>query len=77
MMDWTDEAVLRNRLLGTKEFYVSQRHIVELLRRVLASSTRPSVSINRPHADGGGLVHNVEWNGLTFVSVTARPIILA
>lgn len=76
-MDWADEAVCRHRLLGTREFYVSHRHIVELLRCVLTSSTRLHVSINRPHAGGRGLVHNVEWQGLRFVSVTTRPIVLA
>ena len=75
-MDWADEAVSRHRLLGTREFYVPQRHIVKLLRCVLASSTRLSVSINRPHAGGRGLIHNVEWHGLRFISVTARPIVL-
>jgi hypothetical protein len=77
MMDWTDEASVLNRLMGTRVFYVPQQQILVLLRRVLASNTRPHVSINRPHSGGRGLVHNVEWQGLTFVSVTARPIVLA
>ncbi|MHC4247747.1 MAG: hypothetical protein ACYS9X_01335 [Planctomycetota bacterium] len=76
-MDWVDEAVLRNRLLGTREFYVPQRQLLELVRRVLASSARPHVSMNRPHTRGRGLVHNVEWRGLKFISVTTRPIVLA
>jgi hypothetical protein len=77
MTGWADEAVHLNRLLGTREFFVSPRQILELLRDVLVLETRPHVSVNRPHAGGRGLVHSVEWQGLRFVSVTVRPIALA
>jgi len=75
-MNWLCEAANRHRMLGTREFYVPQRHVLELLRLVLASSTTPDISINRHQVGSKGLVHKVKWQGLTFISVTLRPIVV-
>jgi hypothetical protein len=64
----------RQRVLGTKEFFVTQEDMIRLLRHMLGQASHPVLSLNRPQAGGPRLVHRIEWLGLIFRSVSLRPI---
>lgn len=67
-------AVACRESLGTREFYVSSADMTGLLQQVLDAIPRPVLSLNRPHADGRSVVHRIEWQGLVFTCVSARPL---
>jgi hypothetical protein len=69
-----DDALRRQALLGTTEFYVSPGEMLRVLKRALSELPRPVLSLNRPHAGGKSIVHRVEWRGLVFTSVSHRPL---
>lgn len=70
------DALCRHRLLGTRQFFVSQEEIIALLSYVLCQTTRPSLSLNRRQVGGWRLVHWVEWLDLKFTSVSTREIVV-
>ena len=70
------EAAGRQRVLGTKEFYLAPEEMVALLQHVLRRTTLPCLSLNRPQAGGTRLVHRLDWEGLRFVSVSVRPLLV-
>ena len=72
-----EEAASMRRLLGTTDFHVSFEEMTVLLGHVLPRATRPRVSLNRPQAGGGRLVHTLEWMGMRFTAVSARPILVS
>jgi hypothetical protein len=75
--DVVGDAERRNRLLGTREFYLSGTEMLCLLRSTFGLAPGAVFSLNRPQAGGGALVHRVEWRGLVFTSVSRRPFVLA
>ena len=75
--DVVGDAERRSRLLGTREFYVSGEEMLRLLRSVFGLVPGAVLSLNRPQAGGGKLVHRVEWRGLVFTSVSRKPFVLA
>ena len=68
------EAVRRHRLLGTREFCVSFADMAALVAYILASTTKPELSLNRPQVGGRRLVHRAQWQRLSFSCVSTRAM---
>ena len=64
------------RLLGTSEFYVPHGKMARLVQYMLQSAGSSRIVLNRPQVGGGRFVHNVEWQGIRFVSVSWRPMVV-
>lgn len=64
----------RQRLLGTREFFLPPEDLICLLRHVLGHPSHPILSLNRPQTGGPRLVHRIDWLGLSFRSISLRPI---
>ena len=72
--DVLDDALRRQAMLGTSEFYVSPGEMLRVLRRALVEVPRPVLSLNRPHTGGKSIIHRVEWRGLVFTCVSHHPL---
>jgi len=75
--DILDDALRRQAMLGTTEFYVSPDEMLRVLRRALGELPRPVLSLNRPHLGGKSVIHRVEWRGLVFTSVSHQPLAIS
>jgi hypothetical protein len=71
------DALRRNRLLGTREFFLREGEMLSLLRYLVCQPPGPVVSLNRPHTAGQCFIHRAAWLGLTFVCVSFRPFMLS
>lgn len=64
----------RQRVLGTREFFLPPEDLLRLIRHMLGHASRPVLSLNRPQTGGSRLVHRIDWLGLSFRSISLRPI---
>ena len=71
-----EDALDRWCTLGTSEFHISHKKMAQVLEYVLEQVPRPLLSLNRPQTGGGMLVHRVEWYGLVFTCISARPFVV-
>jgi hypothetical protein len=69
-----EELLRRKQLVGNKEFYVPPESMSLLCSEMLRTTTRPTLSLNRPHSGRPGFVHRLEWEELTVFSASRRPI---
>jgi hypothetical protein len=67
-------AVERNQLLGTREFFLRESEMIDLLQYLVSRPPGPVLSLNQPHAAGRHFIHRAAWLGLTFVCVSLRPL---
>ncbi len=72
--DFLQPALDSFRLMGTKEFFVSNDRMAQLVQYILQSACPSKVILNRPQVGGERLVHKIEWEGIRFFSVSRRPI---
>jgi len=63
-------------LFGTSEFYVPHGKMVRVVQYMLQSVGPSRIVLNRPQVGGHRYVHNVEWEGIRFVSVSPRPMVV-
>lgn len=68
------EALGRFRQVGTRDFFVPCQAMAGILNHILAGTTSPRMSLNRPQVGGGRLVHWVVWRGLRFICVSRSPL---
>ncbi|HOX05261.1 MAG TPA: hypothetical protein PK280_02575 [Planctomycetota bacterium] len=72
-----NEAIRRERTLGTTEFFLREADMRSLVQHLLGRCPGTWMSLNNTHALGRGFLHRAEWMGLKFVSVSARPFMVA
>lgn len=66
----------RSEVTGEREFYVSHETMALLYNDILQLTTRPKISVDRPHAGQMAFVHRLEWDGLILVSTSDKPLLL-
>ncbi len=64
----------QSQVTGASDFFVPAAKMAVLVRYILGRTAHPAVSLNRPQVGRRRYVHRVEWCGVTFRSVSTRPL---
>ena len=70
------EILGKQQLFDCREYFLRREQFTEVLQCALRDRCSPVLRLNRRQAGGACLVHRLVWSGLTFISVSTRPLMV-
>ena len=74
--EFLDKVLAEQKLLGTREFYLSRGQFVALIEWGLRGNLPLALRLNRPQVGTTRLLHRAAWRGVTFYCVSPTPLLI-